>query len=372
MSAESIIEDLYDRCTGGLGKPQRAWARALARAIGLTGEPRQRRRELFANDALRELPAFFADAMPALDTGLVRDAVTAHMLGIMATLAANQIRDGFPGDPPAALVDVVNALRAARDFALERVGPGRLEPMFDYRLGEADAAAARAEEARLLRWGIDADFTTYERLAVAEGHAMFPATMRLALAAGWDGRRIHLVREAIGGVVVGFRMVDDARSWKERLAHGGTWAANLTGAFGKSGNLFEVERCVYASGIVGLLCKSASGQLDEVRRAAEELDALPLSTWAEDTSGDFLALATSQREVTALDPPREDIQAHDPHKTGSIAGALLRLTPRVAKLIINEAERISARPNLPADLARVWNTLRSRITSTGSATAIPR
>jgi hypothetical protein len=319
MSAEFAIEELFERCTGGLDKSQRAWARALSRAIGVTGEPGQRRRELFANDALRELPAFFADAMPEVDTGLVRDAVTAHLLGLMASLAANQIRDGFPGEPPAALVEVVNALRRARDFALEKVGPGRHDPLFDYRLGEANAAAARIEEARLLRWGIDADFITYERLAVAEGFAMFPATMRLAMAAGWDGRRLDLVRQAIGGMVVGFRMVDDARSWKDRLTHGGTWAANLTGAFGKSGNLHEVQRFVCASGIVSLMCRSASGQLDEVRKDAEELDAQPLINWAEDASGDFRALAMAEREAATHEIHREDIQTEHPRKTGQVA-----------------------------------------------------
>jgi hypothetical protein len=297
MLAYATIDEIYEQFTRALRPSERSTARGLAHAIGMAPSADVPWSRVFFSDVLRALPVFLAEAMPGAGDDLVHDAVTAHALGIIAAFAVDHLQDGQVTHPTPTLFKVVNELRRARDAALERLGPGPCDPLFDYGIGEWELAAVAAAEQRLLREDGPADVTSYERIAVCKQHAAFPAAMRLALAAGCSADQLELVRSSIRGIAMAFQMGDDVSDWQDDLARGGAWPVALVRpAEGGPTDTDDLHRWVLDSGILGRLLERAASTLGEAGRAAGTLGATRLARWAEAETQTILAHSSLERE----------------------------------------------------------------------------
>ncbi|HEX2573363.1 MAG TPA: hypothetical protein VH877_27690 [Polyangia bacterium] len=277
------IDALYQEFVETLPVEDRPMAQQLAYVLGLAPVVDLPWSRVFADGPVLHLPWFFADAMPSIGATTLVNAVHAHLLGVIAAFAADRIQDGQLRRPPAKLLRVVNALRIRRDNVLERLGEAPADAQHDFALGEWDTAVAVIEEHRLLGRGGAVDLATYERIALDKSAMAFPASLRLAHAAGWNEEQLGLVRQAISGVILTLQMQDDAADWDEDLQRGVSWAACLSaGATDRAvSESIDQTRCrVLTSGVLARLLARARSHADGVRSAAEALGASSLVQWA--------------------------------------------------------------------------------------------
>jgi hypothetical protein len=286
------IDALYQEFVETLPVEDRAMARQLAYVLGLAPVVDLPWSRVFADGPVLHLPWFFADAMPDVAPATLVNAVHAHLLGVIAAFAADRIQDGQLRRPPAKLLRVVNALRIRRDNVLERLGDAPADAQHDFALGECDTAVAVIEENRLLGRGGAVDFATYERIALDKNAMAFPASLRLAHAAGWSEEQLGLVRQAVSGIILTLQMQDDAADWDEDLQRGTSWAACLaTGTPERfaSENVDQTRCRVLTSGVLARLLARSRAHAETVRSAAEMLGASSLAQWA----GELVAILTA-------------------------------------------------------------------------------
>lgn len=295
MFAPPTIDEIYEQFTRTLRPSEQPHARALPHTLGMAPTRDTRWGQVFSQDVVRALPIFLTEVLPPGCDDLLYDALTAHALAIIAAFAVDHIQDGQIARPPREVLRVVNELRRARDAALERLGPARCDPLFDYAIGEWDLAEVARMEQRFLREGARADFEVYDRVALEKQYAAFPAAMRLALAAGFPAERLELVRASVAGIALAFQMIDDVQDWKEDLDRGGSWPLALV-MEARDADADEVRR-LFASGILSRLDERAADALGDAARAADALGATRLARWAEAERSAVLTYAARERET---------------------------------------------------------------------------
>jgi hypothetical protein len=131
-------------------------------------------------------------------------------------------------------------------------------------------------------------FADYAKLSLAKQAAAFPASVALAKAAGWGGRRENAVRHVLRGIVLGLQFQDDVVDWEEDWRKGGAWAVCLGGGLGtRAGavrdgkpDLTMARRQVHRSGVLAMMIELARWRYREARRLADFLGADGLSDWA--------------------------------------------------------------------------------------------
>jgi hypothetical protein len=259
-------------------------ARGLARELGLAplqGIPWSR---VFKHEITLAAPALFAPAMERATRPMVMKAVTAHMLAVIDAFAVDRMLDRQAAGG-AQMLRLLQHVRAERDRALHELTGIRKSPYLDT---EYEAVCAINTERLLLQHGVPLSFADYLKLSLAKQAVAFPASVALAKAAGWGGRREGAVRHVLRGVVLGLQFHDDVVDWEEDWRKGGAWAVCLARGQGAPGGVFRVARSdfeetrrhVHRSGVLAIMMKQARWRYRGAYRLAALLGAHALSTWA--------------------------------------------------------------------------------------------
>ena len=195
-SALTMLDALYDGFVAALPRPLQHTARELACSLGLA-PPGVRWSEVFAHPVTLGAPALVADGMPGTPMERVRDATLAHMLAVIEAFGTDRVEDGQVQATPE-LRALLAEVRRARDLSQARVIASALDPRLDFRLADQRTTRAIARERELLAGGDPVSFETYAEVSLEKQSPGFPASLALALSAGYGNREDPRARAGPG------------------------------------------------------------------------------------------------------------------------------------------------------------------------------
>ncbi len=291
------MDELWAAFVDALPGDLRDAALGLAATLGLAPSRDVPWSEVFSNEITLGAPILVAEAMPGLPEAAVRDAALAHQLAIVEAFATDRLEDG-QAEPTAALHALLAAVRAARDASLARVAPGMTELGTSYARAEQETLAAIRAEQEALRGGSTVAFERYLAIAHGKQRVGLPASIALAHAAGWDGRRVRCLARLLDDVWVGLQLHDDVIDWEDDLTRGGAWATAVAAeavpeaapppsALPPSRDSserrtmpFSARGLVHRSGVLARMLGASSRRFRAARRRATHLGATRLAAWA--------------------------------------------------------------------------------------------
>ena len=299
MNIHELVDDLYEAFADRIGDPLSDSARDLPRALRLAPEPVPWSR-VFSHEVTLGAPALFAEAMPQLNQGTLREAVLAHLLAVIDAFGTDRIEDEQVEASPS-IFAVLGQARRERDRAMVRIFKGPVPAESDFRTADATTLGAIRRERAMLLSGRAVDFDTYERASLEKQCVGVLATVALARVNGWGDRRCRAARETLESIWLGLQVGDDVVDWEDDLQRGGAWAVCLMRGRQSStdaGNGAIVGESIRAkvlrSGVLGAMLRRAQQHMHRARRRASALGALRLAAWAGAQEERLAALAAAE------------------------------------------------------------------------------
>jgi hypothetical protein len=296
---QAIVDGCWDDFVASLPEDAQDDARRLPLTLRLTPRPLPWSR-IFHQEVTLALPFTLAEALPAVSAAVVRTAVTAHMLGIVAAFGADRIDDGQVEATPG-LVRILDEVRAARDAAVASFGVHGTGPLHDYRASDVATAEGNRVEQAFLAQHAAADFATYDRLSRAKQFLVFPAAMTFARAAGFGPRELVLVESMCLAMAMGLQLRDDATDWEDDHAEGRSWAVRLLrhaeGGAAGADDVSSLRPRLAEAGVVAALLDGAARHFETARTAARALSADRIAAWSDKQATLTRELCRGEREA---------------------------------------------------------------------------
>jgi|CZKU01.1.fsa_nt_gi hypothetical protein len=300
MNVHELVDELFEVFADRIGEPLGAGARDLPRALSLApvSVPWSR---VFSHEVTLGAPALFAEAMPAVDPAVLRNAVLAHLLAVVDAFGTDRIEDDQIVASPT-LFAVLGQARRERDRAMGRVFGGAVPPEFDFRAADALTMCAIRRERAVLLSGRPVDLETYERAALDKQCAGIVASVALARAAGWSPARCRTVRLILESISLGLQLSDDVVDWEDDLGRGGAWAVSVmkgsqppaSGVMKIAGGPESIRTQVLQSGVLGSILVRAWVHMRRARRRASVLGARKLAAWSAGQERKLRSLAAAE------------------------------------------------------------------------------
>jgi hypothetical protein len=306
MNVHELVDELFEVFVERLGEPLGGGARDLPRALSLApaSVPWSR---VFSHEVTLGAPALFAEAMPAIDRAVTRNAVLAHLLAVIDAFGTDRIEDAQIHPSPT-LFAVLGQARRERDRAIARIFEGEVPAEFDFRVADAVTMKAIRRERVILLSGRPVDFETYERASLDKQCAGILTSVALAYAAGWAADRRRAVRMTLESISLGLQLADDVVDWEEDLTHGGAWAVSLARGLERAkrqeppaSGVMKIEARgesirdrVLGAGVLGAMLSRAWMHMRRARRLAAALGARKLSAWSGSQEAKLRALAAAE------------------------------------------------------------------------------
>jgi hypothetical protein len=242
--------------------------------------------QVLAHEVTFAAPAVFAEALPGVHPGLVRDAFLAHALAVIEAFGTDRLADGQAIDTPE-LHRLLELLRLARDRALLRVRHQGTDPELDYSAAGADVLRSIAAEKELMQRGVAVDFSRYEEIALGKTRVGTPASLALAKAFGLADAKCAAIRRTLSSIWLGMQYHDDVVDWEDDLRRGSSWVIHLA----RGGQLqvpprerpterSPIRRMIFASRILEQMLSRAHQHFRAARMRAQALGCRELATWA--------------------------------------------------------------------------------------------
>lgn len=280
------IDALYRVFCERLPSTEQSVTRALAFRLNLAPTPEIAWSSVFKHPVTLAAPAYFAAAMPQTDPCVTQKAVFAHMLAVIEAFGTDRIADGQVADEPN-LRRVLASLRAARDEAIAEIG-GNAALILTRAADEETSRAIVAERSLLLR-GEPVGEEVYEAVSAGKQAVGLPATVALASAFGWKGRRVQTVRSILKCIWLGLQFLDDVADWEQDAANGGAWAvvlaqhrATASGITMPSPARLSVQgqkSLVFSSGTLPRMLERSLRHFRQARAGATSIGAEKLAEW---------------------------------------------------------------------------------------------
>jgi hypothetical protein len=277
------VDALFDAVIETLPASQQAAARGLPHRLKLAPSPDIPWSAVFNHEVTLGAPALFAQAMPEVNPGFVRDAVIAHMLAVIEAFGLDRIHDRQI-EADADLRELLSGLRIVRNRAAARLSA---DAPRDFRMADAEFWEAMQAERPLLEQAEACTFTKYVAVSLAKQSVGFPATIALAQKAGWPAVRLKALRGALEGVWLGLQFYDDALDWEDDWRNGGAWAVCLARGIRAASETKErptrpdaLARFVSESGVLPRLLRFSRRRFHAARLRAQALGATRLAAWA--------------------------------------------------------------------------------------------
>jgi hypothetical protein len=233
VSFLTLVDEIYETFARSLPPTLARAAGALASTLKLVpdsvgGDRAVAWSAVFKHEIVLAAPALFAEAVPDVPSRVVREAVRAHLLGVLHAFAVDRVQDG-EARASASTLALTDALRDARDRALGLVIDGAPKANTPRGFPDDDTTEAVLAEQACLARAEATDFAVYLDLSRRKQGAAAPASAALALAAGWPPAEVMQVHELFEALALGLQMYDDAVDWPKDLTQGRAWAASLLG-----------------------------------------------------------------------------------------------------------------------------------------------
>jgi hypothetical protein len=295
MNIHELVDDLYEAFADRIGEPLSASARDLPRALQLAPRAVPWSR-VFSHEVTLGAPALFAEAMIGVPRSVVRDAVLAHLLGVVDAFGTDRIEDEQIDASPSVFA-VLSQARRERDRAIARVYGAAPPPDGDFRATDAQAIRAIRNERAVLLSARPVDIKAYETASLEKQGTGILASVALARVAGWSDRKCRAVRATLGSVCLGLQIADDVVDWENDLQRGGAWAVCLMRGQGPSSGLRmkePIRNQVLRSGILAVMLKRAWVHMRSARRLSTVLAVKRLASWAGDQETRLAALVAAE------------------------------------------------------------------------------
>ena len=304
MSFLPLVDEIYESFARSLPPTLARAAGALAATLKLVpagaleqvgtagadrggwGECRVAWSDVFKHEIVLAAPALFAEAVPDVPSRIVREAVRAHLLGVLHAFAVDRVQDGEAAEarPSASTLALIEAMRDARDRALAQVmtmtPQAPRAPRDLARFPDDDTARAVAEEQVCLASNEATDFARYLEVSRRKQGAAAPGSVALAIAAEWPADRAAQVKELFDALAVGLQMYDDAVDWMRDLGRGASWAATLIGVARLPAR--EASQRVRESDVLHRLVDGGRAQFERGEVLAREMQAVTIADWAQE------------------------------------------------------------------------------------------
>src|SRR4051794_29289451 len=168
MNLRGELDALYLAFCETLPTELRLVGRQLPYCVKLAPKPDMPWSQVLAHEVTFAAPALFAQALPGITPGQVRDSFLAHALAVIEAFGTDRVEDGQTAESPE-LRMVLERLRLGRDRALACVYPIGADRELDYVAASAEVLESQAIERELMAAGASVDFARYE--AIARGKA---------------------------------------------------------------------------------------------------------------------------------------------------------------------------------------------------------
>jgi hypothetical protein len=289
VSRTALVDALYEAFVGTLPAELRGEARGLACALGLARSNDALWSEVVEDPITLGAPLLVADAMPTLGGAVIDDAMTAHLLAVIAALGAERRADVAHARTPS-LSAVLDHVTRARDAARARV---IADEALAYDEAADDAREALAEQRRIFAAERGIDLARYLAVTQAKRRHGGVASLALARAAGWEPRRRQSLARALDAVGVAQALLDDVMRWEGDHARGGAWAVALAcGASRLARDEGASARgAVLGSGVLARMLFASARSFGAARRRATALGAPRLAAWAREREASVHDLA---------------------------------------------------------------------------------
>ncbi len=293
------VDSLYDAFCESVPQGLRKPARRLASTLGLAPCPDVPWSAVFNHEVTLAAPWLVAEAMPGVAHALVREATRAHLLAVVEAFATDRVEDG---QVPATneLQSLRLALRAERDLALQRVVSGA--PMrVDYAMADRQTVHAIRRERQILEGETEVTLGMYEAVSVGKQSLGLPASLGLALAAGWEDRRLRTLERLLLSVWLGLQEHDDTTDWEDDARGCGAWVVCL--ARGAAPGELRLSRAtpwetrksaVHDTGALVMLLRRAERHFGQAARRAAVLGAHRLARWCRERARTVGSLAGNE------------------------------------------------------------------------------
>jgi hypothetical protein len=290
MSFLPLVDEMYESFARSLPPTLARAAGALAATLklvpegglggdgsGIPGDVRVAWSDVFKHEIVLAAPALFAEAVPDVPARIVREAVRAHLLGVLHAFAVDRVQDG-EARPTGSTLALIDALRDARDRALRTVLDQAPGVTTSAGFPDEDTARAAAEEQQCLASPGSIDFPRYTDISRRKQGAAAPASAALAIAAGWPAQEVALVTQLFDALALALQMYDDAVDWSRDVTRGAAWAASLIGVARLTAT--EVSQRVRQSDVLFRLVDGGREQFAVGEALARRLQALAIADWA--------------------------------------------------------------------------------------------
>jgi hypothetical protein len=272
------VDALYEGFRDSLSPPIRDYGRGLAKALELAPSAEVPWSAVFKHEITLGAPALIAQALPVIPTARLESAVLAHMLSIIEAFGKDRIADGQVSATPE-LLDLLSAMRSARDAALYEVG-GR-QSVEAARAADRRTLAAIATERELFAADRSVSLETYVEVSSGKQAVGLPASLALAASAGFGDVETEAVRAALMGTWLGLQFGDDVADWEEDARRGGAWAILLAkGVRPAAAEAGHEPRRLVSGGILATMLELSRRHFAQAAAAARTLGATRLEAWA--------------------------------------------------------------------------------------------
>jgi hypothetical protein len=288
-----LIDDLYEDFTRSLSAPLSESARALAVTLRLAPERGIPWSQVFSHEVTLAAPALVAEGLENVGAAQVEAAVQAHMLAVLEAFGTDRIADRQVA-PSAELLELLHAMREARDAAILRVPVTDGDETVTYAHADPTTRRAIDREESILSSGRGISFQEYEAVSLGKQAVGLPASLALGFADGCDVPRLRTLLALLGGVWLGLQMLDDVVDWEDDAARSGAWAVALSGAE-RSGDPAAVRHIVLNSGVLARMLARARRHFRSAHRRAKSLGAVQLAEWAQERQVSTETLLEAER-----------------------------------------------------------------------------
>jgi hypothetical protein len=280
------LDEIYAAFCETLPQELRIAAQQLPHRLKMAWAPSIPWSQVFGQEVTFAAPAFFAEAMPHISPGVVRDAVLAHTLAVIDAFGTDRVEDRQI-EASAEVEEILRRVRNASDRALVRVVGSLSDDQTDFAVAQRAMLNGIRAERTIMVEQRPVDFELYESIALAKAGVGTPASIALARAAGWSAAECRAVARTLDSVWLGLQYHDDVIDWEDDLKRKSSWAVRLVmgdeldrTASDPIAEQKQVREAVLDSGILARLLERSARHFRAVRKRAEALGVRELAGWA--------------------------------------------------------------------------------------------
>ncbi|HEY3233637.1 MAG TPA: hypothetical protein VGJ84_02905 [Polyangiaceae bacterium] len=300
MMSRTHVDALYSAFCGTLPRHLSSSENKLREILELASAADAKWGNVYLREVTLAAPSFFAEVMPSITDGDVRDAVMCHLLSVLGARVEREI--ARQQERSADVNELLARLRDARDRAGANLWSSA--PLW---CGDADrqTASAVTDEQVLLQGAEPVSLGQYQALILRLHRPALSGSIALAHKARWEPRRLEAVKRTLQDVWLARELESQVNGWKDDWVRRGACVVCLARGL-RAGRRSEerptepsfVRRMVVESGVLTRLLGRSRAKFRSASRRARALGAHHLAEWAKQAEERAAFLERLERKAT--------------------------------------------------------------------------